>query len=466
MPLERRINTPKGALSQQVPVEDRLILSYKADQDFLATAALLDATQAGVHRDIATLKVSKELTRTGRQPLFSPDHFFNVANQLESWNRSDIYEEVSLLQAEMGDVSSALSTAERTYGFSWFYNDLARVLARKGSNPQPVFDRIHNKLRIDAGSTNDVREAGQTLEVQRDLGLAAPKHLIDRFRVMDRKRDAYSNSYNLELAESYAKAGFPDDALDIWRLARDTGYHYTHKASVLPYIALAQARNEVNPSETVATAIEYADRLKTKVDKKQIPSFLEAEIYSNLSRVYTAYGLDPRPLISTALQRALEISDFDQVVLDNIRADAYTQIARAQIESGIDARPTLVLALQWADQNVKPGENCNSGYCGSIQLLNWENIYRAQLVGEYFDDARKTLDRMDRYPDQDIKSMKAELLAELAREQGKKGLSSEEIIALTLIDIRAILIGKNEVAKQAALHFGLDKRLSPFSSSL
>lgn len=453
MSLEGRVPTP------QVPVEDRLVLSFRADRAFLETTAILDATQAGVHRDNATLKISRELARAGRQPLFPPDHFFNIANQRKILDRSRVYEGITLLQAEMGDVPAALLTAEMTYGIPGFYIDLARVLARRGANPQPVFDRIHNKLRIDTGGTSDVGKVGRTLEVQRDLGLAAPKHLIDRFRVRDGRKDDYSNSYNLALAESYARAGFPDDALDVWRLVRDTGY-YIHKVTVLPYIALAQARNGVDPSETVAAAIEYAGIFKTEVDERQIQSFLEVETYSKLSRAYAAYGLDPRPLINTALQRALEITDFDQWVRSNVRADAYTEIAKAQIESGTDARPTLALALEWADKVVKPGKEDNSGYGGSIQLLNWEDIYRAQLAGGYFDDARQTLDRMDRYPYQDIRSMKAELLAKLARKQAQKGLSLEAIAGLTPDNIRVILIGRNEIAKQAALYFGLDKKVA------
>ena len=118
------------------------------------------------------------------------------------------------------------------------------------------------------------------------------------------------------------------------------------------------------------------------------------------------------------------------------------------------------MALQWADKVVKPGEEDDSGYGEMFQLFNWEEIYRTQIAGGYFDDARQTLDRMDRYPDKDVKSLKAELLSELAREQARKGLLPEEIAGLTLIDIRMILLGRNEVARQAALHFGLDKKVA------
>lgn len=58
-----------------------------------------------------------------------------------------------------------------------------------------------------------------------------------------------------------------------------------------------------------------------------------------------------------------------------------------------------------------------------IQLNNWEEIFRVQVAGCYYDDARQVLTRMDRYPGQDVKANKATLLAELAVAEAKTDLT-------------------------------------------
>ncbi|HVZ58393.1 MAG TPA: hypothetical protein VG935_01410, partial [Patescibacteria group bacterium] len=201
-------------------------------------------------------------------------------------------------------------------------------------------------------------------------------------------------------------AGYPDDALAVWQKTSGTGYH--HKAEVLSMIAISQARNGIDPRQAVASAVDLAEALKS--DDRYHPSWKQAEIYANLSRAYAPYGLDVKPLIDRAVEKA-------QTEPTNLRADAYTAIAKAQVSFGADARPMIALAQESADDIVKPGEEADSGYGGPIQILNWEEIFHTQLDGKYYDDARDTLARMDRYSDQDILGEKAELLAHLAREQ-------------------------------------------------
>lgn len=395
--------------------KEQLVIAGK--RDFDSALSSIDTLKESKARNDVYLKVAQEQAGAGLEPVYPPDYFLKIARRRISWKRNDVYEGITMLQANMGDIQTALQTAELTFQFPSFYIHLARVAAQQRFDPQPIFDRIHNRFRIDAGSTGDVRDAGLTLEAQRELGLDAPKYLIDRFRVRDRKRNDYSNSYNLELAEAYTRAGYPEDAMEVWLKARETGYHYPHKTAVLPYIALAQARNGLDPTPVVETAIRYADMLKTRVDKEQLPECLQAEIYAKLSKAYAVYGLDPSPFIERAFQKALEVKDFDNVVLTNIRAGVYRGIAKAQVSYGVDTRNALSLALEWADKVMEPGEELNDDYGVILQVLEWEDIFHVQLNGKLFEDARDTLRRFDRYPDQDIVVHKAKLLAELGSAQ-------------------------------------------------
>lgn len=388
-----------------------------ARQVFSLALGIVSAIKDQRTRNEACLKIAQEQVLAGLRPIYPPDYFVLVAQQRESWDRESSYEGVVMLKAYMGDVKGALQIAELTSKFPWFQIEFVKVVAQKGGSTQPIFDEIHKRLVN--GSVSDVRYTGYALEAQRLLGLTAPKHLLDQFRVRDQLRDNYSNSYNLELAEAYARAGYPQDALDVWQRTEDTGNHYAHKAAVLSHITISQARNGMNPSRLVEAAITYAEILEIKVDKKQIPNCLQAEIYINLGMAYAAYGLDPSLLIDFALQKASEIKDLDgMLLLAQIRADIYTQIAKAQIGFGADAKPTIAIALEWADNIVRSGEEeADSGFLASFQIQRWEEIFRVQLDGRFFDDARETLNRLDRYPDQDITALKAVLLAKLGRAQ-------------------------------------------------
>lgn len=392
-----------GKVPDQSPV--RLSLTDTANRDFSVSVSIVGGLDKSPFKEHTSLKISRRLARAGRPTIASPDYYLGIARQREPWSRNDVYEGVALLQAEMGETSAALLTAELTYGFSWFYTDLARIVARHGDDPQPIFDRVHSRLRVDSSSTGEVRGAGHALEVQRELGLPAPKLLIDRFRVRDGNRDNYSNSYNLELAEAYARAGYPADALDVWQLIRDKGYD--QGAEVLSVIAISQGRNGIDPRETVASAIQLAEALKG--DGSVGPGWKQGEIYANLGRAYALYDLDPQPLIDRALEKASSEPS-------NLKINTYIEIAKAQVSFGGDGKPAITLALHWADDILKPGEK-DGGYGEPIQQLYWEDIFHTQLEAGHFDEARETLRRLDRYSELDILAYKAELLAELASAQ-------------------------------------------------
>lgn len=405
-------NRVSPLVEQQVLIEapdqtsEGLSLKDRALHDFSTAIRMIEELNPSRGKDDASLKVSQELARVGRLPILPIDQYLNAAQQRENWANGEIYDGISLLQAEMGDISGALQTARKTFEHPWFHISLARTVARHGADPRPIFDILHNKLRADAGSTGDPRQAGYALEAQRELGLDAPKSLLDRFRVRDRKDDDYSNSWNLELVEAYARAGFPQDALDVWRITRDTGHH--HRAQALSLIAVSQGRNGIDPRETAADAIRSTEAIKG--DERSGYAWIQAEHYANLSRAYAIFQLDPQPLIDLALGKAAAEPT-------SLRTESYKEIAKAQISFKANAKQTLKLALEQADNIVKPGEEETSGYGGQIQIIYWEDIFQLQLEGGYFDEAHETLDRMDRYKEEYMAGEKAVRLAELARAQ-------------------------------------------------
>lgn len=94
----------------------------------------------------------------------------------------------------------------------------------------------------------------------------------------------------------------------------------------------------------------------------------------------------------------------------------YVLLAKAQMRIGADAWPTLQLALKQADNIFQEGERDPGGYGRVTQLLAWEDVFKVQLRGHYFDDARITLQRLDALQDDEsVLAWKSQMLAKMAR---------------------------------------------------
>lgn len=440
-------NSPRKDLT----TADKLVLAYNASQDFIIAAGILDSVEDSKYKENAALKISRELVQSGREPLFPPSHFLEEVNQRESWNRNDMYEGISLLQADMGDLPGALQTAELTHGFPWYYINLAKIVNQHSENPIPVFKKALEK-ESRAGDNDQVRTYGQLAKVQLEFGLDG-KPLLDAAKAKAETNNWKNDWYNLELATWYARCGYPQDALEVMtKIDYNSEQIAPHgKAEVLSLIAIAQARNRIDPSEIVTMTIEQTEAIKSF--NNYHPQWMQAQIYANLSRAYASYGLDPRPLIGRAIQKV-------QADPSNLGADSYVEIAKAELSYGADARSTLVLALERADNILEPDDKDESGYGSIIQLSIWEDIFHTQVTGEYLSDARQTLERIDKYSsDQGILARKAELMAELAVEEAKRGLSQGEINGLSQEQVREILRSPNELAAQAVVYFELDNKL-------
>lgn len=210
------------------------------------------------------------------------------------------------------------------------------------------------------------------------------------------------------LTTAYAQGGFPEEALDAWTSISEN-YYLPNRVKTLAVVAVAQAREGVDASEVIAKVQELTGLIEPTEPVFDVPGAEKAEIYADLARASFLSGDDPQPMFNTALRHALEETS-------NLRTNAYIEIAKAQLDVGIDARNTLTLARDWASGIVKPDEPDGS-WGSAIQIIDWEYVFRAQLEGQYFDEARETLKLFERYPEEEVAAYTAGLLAALGRAQ-------------------------------------------------
>lgn len=279
------------------------------------------------------------------------------------------------------------------------------------------------------------------------IGRKKPKWREERDALIAQGPRSHAVDYNL--AREYSELGFWQEAKEILSRVIPRSRMLSPSAFpwVLAHVAVGQAKDKVDPSESIRETI---DLLGEKGIQPQFRPFMHVKILCLLARAKGTYGADPQDMIGEAFKK----TELDS---GNSRSNAYLDIARVQMENSIDPKPTIDLAFEWNKGLKVEGDD----WASAIQIMTWGDIAIAQIDAGLFDDVRTTINQLDSYEDPDVLCMKAELLAELAKKEAQLGLTQSEIELLTPFDIDTILASGHQDANGALEYFGLNKSLNP-----
>lgn len=310
------------------------------------------------------------------------------------------------MQAYLGDSVGAMETAARKGGNSRSSLELARILAAQGVDVQPIISQVTQEITSE--NRGALYTAGMLVETQRELGLIPDRTFIDQFRENPYRSQGDRDSHNTSLVTAYSGGGFPEDALEFWHQISER-YPIYPRARSLARVAEAHARSGLDTSDMIAKAQELAEAIKPSGPFNHVPGTDRARVYARLARVEHLSGNDPQLMIDRSLAHAMTEPT-------NYRTQAFISIAKAQLSFGKDASDTLVAARDWTSGIVKPDDPPGS-WGPSIQIADWEDVFRVQLEGGYLADARQTLEEYNRYPEEEVAIFVAGLRASLSRAQ-------------------------------------------------
>lgn len=359
---------------------------------------------------------------------------------------------------------------------------------RRGEDPTPILEEAMDRVGKSKAHWGD-NHFGKVIEYAR-IGKIFHKAGLDPKAAFSKaedeitraKQDArhFDNRSCLELASVYAQCGYFDNALkmidklDMKLIGKDqspdmVAEHRKHKVREIldvvlgeqlaqgdvsgaietakklgwprPMIkalarkAVSESEQGVNPSLTITEALREAGSYSFPEEPE-----LYEEAYPLLALALAKYGKDEeaREMFSNIGRM---IKDLDLA----FRPDAGFALARAIDDAGYDATDFFRQVFDWADEAKEKHELYWDVYEVGIHSL---------IERGHFDLAKEYLDKYSEYP-----WPKSRLIAELAGKEAKRGLTQEEINGLSQEEIQAIIAGDNESAKEAALYFGLDKKV-------
>lgn len=348
-----------------------------------------------------------------------------------------------LMEEAMDRIARSRAHWDNHFGKTIEYARVARVLHKAGLDPKPAFTR-----------------ADETLDTAR--------------RNSDRGFFDY-RSYE-ELGVGYAACGLPEDALRMVDLIgktvrRDEGRNWEvgqalqriaqEHLSQGNYDAAVAAAKRLNWDKFTAKMLAHKAVAEVRQDKNASPTIDEATSIIKDAKYEEAYE-EVYPLLGIALARSGRIQEAEamfrgiRTAIDEMdvlyKADVGFELAKAIDEAGYEAEGLYRQSFEWADQFRTDEPDWESMYGMSWSM--YEHGIRNLIEGGRFDMAKEYLDK---YPDDGWS--KSRLIADLAKAEAANGLPQADIESLEPSQVMDLLSG-NELTKQAALYFGLDKKVA------
>lgn len=474
---EADLNRIPDRTPQTLPlVAERLGLAFQARQDFAKALEVAGSITADASRAYPLIHIGKAQVRSGIDPSPSLTGLAQLSDEPGQIYHQIIHEGIAQVYIEAGDFESAqgaLNRAPRIPSERSFYFGLARAKAKHGQDPSPELSRVRSEIE---GYETKYLSSG----VDSYAALAEAHHQAtgeypeEDLSKAEANIEAYAREYPDEIhlpgwygdiAKAYATAGNFARAQAL--VDKIKGYNPIAEAQTrmetLGYIAQEQVSRGLHHEaitnarlaiQTVEQAEVKPEHLRTHIEHDQTVGVIK--LLALIGKAQGLAGEDSSEALRTALERVSQIPHNGYW-----KIDVLVEIARAQREIGIDTTPTLARAL--AELDAMPQAPDYDNYIDlSQQVMGYEELAKVQAEFGRIDEARVTLSRLENFnaDDSDTKDMVAEVLADIAEAEAKQGLSPDELTAFSQDEIRAILQGSNELTKQAARYFGLDKRVA------
>ncbi len=334
-----------------------------------------------------------------------------------------------------------LTPAERKIGS---YLQAATVFAAAGVDPTPAFQSAEMAQSFAAQKTNhDTLQFIQAFVACGNIDEA--ERLLATFHAEADPSTIkhYRNLANKYIAEGYIKRGKLSQAIDY---VMQTSDEHT-KTDLLASAAIASAKRH-KASSVLFLAQAVDSRLDTMRPLEQV------RVLAKISYALSLVGDDQEhSFYAKALGRTVILKDVYEKAL------AYLAMGEYEAKKGQDthdAHAMLTLAVEQAEKMMEQPSLVMHGT--NITQEEQDDLYSDIIVEAtahgYLNLAEVILDRLKNPKN------KARCLAVIGKMKAGFALSKDAMARLSPTKIEEVLKGNNELAKQAIIHFGLDKKLA------
>lgn len=334
-----------------------------------------------------------------------------------------------------------LTPAERKIGS---YLQAATVFSAAGVDPTPAFQSAEMAQSFATRKTNhdtllfihSLVACGKLDEAQKLLSTFQPDANPSTIK-------HYRNLAYKHIAEGYLKRGKISLTIDFSMQTTDNHI----KTDLLAETAIKSAERKM-PAAVAFLAKAVESRLG------KIQTLEQVRVLAKISYALSLIGDEQEQIFyARALGRAVSLRDAHEKAL------AYLTIGEYEAkkgEKGQDAQAMLTLASEQAEKMIEQPSLVMHGT--NITQEEQDDIYGDIIVEAtshgYLNLTEVILDRLKNPKN------KARGLAEIGKMKAGFALSIGELSKLSPEKIRAVLNGNNELAKQAIIHFALDKKLT------
>lgn len=322
-----------------------------------------------------------------------------------------------------------LTPAERKIGS---YLQAATVFFAAGVDPTPAFQSAEMAQSFATRKTN--HDTLQFIQAFVACGkMDEAQKLLSTFKA-ESDPSAIKHYRNLaykQITEGYLKRGKISLAIDYSMQTTDNHI----KTDLLAETTIKSAERKM-PAAVIFLVKAVDSRLS------KIRTLEQVRVLSKISYALSLIGDEQeQSFYARALERAVSLRDAYEKAL------AYITIGEYEAKkggNGHDGQAMLVFALDQAEKMTQPKQ----------QDEVYSDIISEATSHGYLNLAESVLERLKNPKN------KARCLAIIGKMKAQFALSEEELARLSPAKIEAILKGKNELAKQAVMYFGLDKKLA------
>lgn len=470
--------------SHQNFLAHQLAMTYASTTDFTRALEMVQDV-AKYDQPTTYLTIGDNLIDAGFGVVPIVDHFLSLMEGKQD-QTEPIHPFLAYLYAKSGDVPQALALAQDHANsfhtqLPWdeVYLTIGILQHEAGEDPKEAFDKAIESITyltppamkfmsylqtatVQFTAGQDPQEALARAELARAYAKKTKNHdtlqciqaqvacgnMIEARRLLTTLQPEtdptvityYQNAAYQHMAKGYLKQGNLSQALNCGMQATDPHI----KTEVLTAIALQSAEKNI-PQSVLFIKEALLSRIDTLRPLEQVRSL--ANLAYALAKIKDD---EEEQIFAQALTRTVVLEDAHE------KARAYMAIGDYQAKAKQDGQAMYTAAVEAVEMMTEQPSLVIHDIDITREQQNevYADIALEAISHGYLNFAEAVLPRITN------PAYRAECLSEIARMKADFALSIEEIEMISPADIKKLLQGDNELAKQAIVYFGLDKKVA------
>ncbi len=470
---------PKEAqTSKETPapstLASRLVFSFNAELNFDLALTL----GSGLDNSYLVSQISQSLAEAGK----TEDEIKNLlSGNLKNVTQETLSTNMALGYAKRGNYASAEQLLQRGDVWSGWYTQVATVKAKNGDDPSDVYKLALEKAKRQTIDATKVRETCAVITSMSEVGIQADKELEELVSGMSQDEiEIDANS----IAETFVALGIANRAVEFAQMGKYNTQRYIDQVLCKSARALIkkgeteqalEVANKTGDSEfiTEITRKSVLYQAENGVKNESLYSRLQimsagvlnnpntwaskkVEFACDMAKIKKAYGEDPSAMLGLALNIAAE-GDDDYLQ----KIDLLTNIAKTKAGLGQNAAPIFGLLFESTEHLYKLSSAEDADKLDRMELLMAvEDLTQTALDLGFLHEADKLIHHylekiVDEELDDEVIVSQVDMIAKLAVAQAKKGLTKEEITAISIEEVEALLKSNSHKTHEAIGYFNL-----------